>query len=311
MPDDVTIVMVFRERVSTTPACLRRLYEVTGPLVPLICVDNASPPPVAAEIATICKAHGTTLLRSDRQLSPNASRNMALPHVETPYVCFIDNDILLSEGWLVALRDCAESTGADIVGPLYLEELGGVTQIHMFGGRMRLADDSGRRRFFEKHDHSHADLASREPQLKRQKSELVEFHAVLVRKSLLDRLGPFDEQVLSLCDHADFCLQAMASGAQIWIEPAARLKFFVPEGLPVVDRAFFARRWCEDWNRRSVARLASKYRLSPTDPGLNGTAHWCRMHRRRGLYGPRPEGGALGRLAYRLRVGWNEMLLGA
>ena len=37
--------------------------------------------------------------RGEDHLAPNESRNLALAHVETPYVVFIDNDVFVQPGY--------------------------------------------------------------------------------------------------------------------------------------------------------------------------------------------------------------------
>jgi GT2 family glycosyltransferase len=81
------------------------------------------------------RERGFRPIRTERYLAPNEARRLGLEEVRTPYVVFIDNDVLVSPGWLGALVRCAEETGAWLVGP-----------VCCFGARLnRLLAPSGRR----------------------------------------------------------------------------------------------------------------------------------------------------------------------
>src|SRR6266480_2014875 len=108
----VTIVLTQRERLSVTPDTLRSLYESTTTAFELICVDGGSPPEVQRELDELARQHRFRLIRTQRYLNQNQARNLALPSVSTPYVCFLDNDVQVFPGWLERLLDCATTTGA-------------------------------------------------------------------------------------------------------------------------------------------------------------------------------------------------------
>src|ERR1700682_5732453 len=113
-----TIVFVFRERLSPTLACLQHLLGTTPGPYELICVDGGAPESISAPLRELASRHGFTLIRSEEYLSPNESRNLALKHVQTRYVVFVDNDVKVSQDWLDPLVRCAEETGAWLVAPL-------------------------------------------------------------------------------------------------------------------------------------------------------------------------------------------------
>jgi len=144
-----TIVFVFRERLSSTLPCLEHLLSTTPGPYELICVDGGAPESISAPLRQLASRHGFTLIRSEDYLSPNESRNLALRHVHTRYVAFVDNDVKLSQDWLDPLVRCAEETGAWLVAPLYMESLRGELRVHMFGGTVRVRDEQGRPAYFE------------------------------------------------------------------------------------------------------------------------------------------------------------------
>src|SRR5262245_3255322 len=99
-----TIAFVPREVFSTTSRALNTIYAQTDMPFELICIDGNSPPPTRSFLEQEARQRSFTLLRTNTYLSPNQARNLALQHVRTPYVAFVDNDAIVSNGWLAALQ---------------------------------------------------------------------------------------------------------------------------------------------------------------------------------------------------------------
>ena len=113
-----TIAVVPRERFSYAIRALDNVIAHTPAPSDLLYIDGGSPPYVRRYVQAEAEKHGFDIVRSEHFLSPNQARNLAVRHVTTKYVVFIDNDAVVTPGWLDALVSCAEETGADVVGPL-------------------------------------------------------------------------------------------------------------------------------------------------------------------------------------------------
>ena len=273
-----TIVFVFRERLSPTLACLRHLLRTTPGPHKLICVDGGAPESISASLRELASRHRFTLIRSEDYLSPNESRNLALTHVQTRYVVFVDNDVKVSQDWLDPLVRCAEETGAWLVAPLYMESFKGELRVHMFGGTVRVRDEGGRPAYFEKHNLEH-EFLNGEPQLVRQATDLIEFHTLLMNMDAYRSLGPLDEKLFSCAEHADLSLTVKNAGKQIYLEPSSVITYEIPDRLDVIDREYFALRWSEAWTVASLERLAEKYAIPLKDRGLRKVGRWVTRHR--------------------------------
>src|SRR5262249_56412389 len=123
---------------------------------------------------------GFTLLRTEHHLSPMEARALALPHVDTEYVCFVDNDVVVTRGWLNRLVRCADETEAWAVGPLYCNGNPADGLIHMAGGKAHIVDEHGRRALFEEHRLPQPLVPAVRTQLPRQPTELAQLHAKLL-----------------------------------------------------------------------------------------------------------------------------------
>src|SRR5258705_2988727 len=144
-----TVVVAPREQFGWTRSALESIFAHTEVPYDLVYVDGGSPAPVRRYLALRARQRGFRIIRTEHHLSPMAARALALPHVDTEYVCFIDNDVLVTPGWLGRLIRCADETEAWAVGPLYCNENPALGRIHMAGGEAHVVEGNGRRAVFE------------------------------------------------------------------------------------------------------------------------------------------------------------------
>jgi GT2 family glycosyltransferase len=258
----VTIVIVPRERFSVATQSLTTLLEETDQPFEMVYVDGNSPPDVRDRVSAEVDRRGFELIRTERYLSPNQARNLGLQRVRTPYVLFIDNDVMVTPGWLRELVRCAEETGAWVVGPLIYEGELEDAEVHNAGGFLRFEDDGDGRMLVQDNRYGHRHRSRMPPELERMKVDYVEFHCVLVRRSAFDVLGPLDEQLLSTREHLDLCLQVRAAGGEVWSALTSWVTYDHPPPVTRTDLPFFVLRWSEAWNRVSLRHFAAKYELS-------------------------------------------------
>lgn len=278
----VTIAFVFRERFSSTVSCLIHLLENTPQPYELICVDAGSPLSISSILRDLASQNGFTLIRSEDYLTPNESRNLALAHVNTQYVIFVDNDVKVGKNWLEPLVRCADDTGAWLVAPLYMQSFRGELKVHMFGGVIRVCDIEGRPAYSEKHQ-LQFDTLSNGTQLMRQTTDLIEFHTVLMNMDAYHMLGPFDEKLFNCSEHADLSLAVKNANKQIYLEPTSVITYQIPDRLEAIDMDFFALRWSEAWTQATLERLTEKYSIPSEDIGLMRIGIWVRKHRQKAL----------------------------
>jgi GT2 family glycosyltransferase len=246
----------------------------------LVAVDAGSPPDIAARLRELAAVHEVLLLRVDGYLAPNEARILALPHVDTEYVVFIDNDAFGDAGWLERLEACADDTGAWAVGPLYGIGHPDEGRVHMAGGRNRLLERDGQLVLDEAHLHAEEELVATLGGLERSPTELIEFHCVLLRRSALD-VTPLDPRLLSLLEHNSLCLEMVRAGGTIWLEPSARVTYHPARRLSPEDVTYFCTRWGRQWNRLTVRRFAERWGLDEDVLLRAGQIDWAVNHRNR------------------------------
>jgi GT2 family glycosyltransferase len=276
----VTIVVVPRERFSHALRSLESIYADTAFPFRLVYVDGRSPRKVRRGLERRASELGFRLIRENRYLTPNQARNIGLREVRTKYVVFIDNDALVSPGWLAPLVRCAEETGAWVCGPLCLEGPFEEQMIHVAGGDVSIESEEGRRYLRDDRRHAGRRVPDVLPLLRREPCEHVELHCLLARTDIFERLGPLDEGLRAVFEHCDLCLCVRESGGEIYFEPASVVTYVSPPPLPWSDVPYFTLRWSEEWIEASVERFRAKWALDRTDPHFDATVNFCRWHRR-------------------------------
>jgi GT2 family glycosyltransferase len=262
----VTVVVSPRECFSYARDSLASIFAHTQSPFSLVYVDGGSPRALKQHLEARAREAGFRLIRTEHYLSPNRARNLGLRHVTTKYVVFIDNDVIVTPGWLSALVECAEATGATIVSPLICEGEPAHTIVHCAGGecgvREEARGDGVRRLLIDKiHDQGRpvAELAG-----PWRPTGLAEFHCMLVRMEFLQQLGGLDEALLNTKEHIDLCMSATQTGGTIFLEPRA-LVTYAAGPLRWSDMPYYMLRWSDAWERSSLEHLLAKWKLTEDD----------------------------------------------
>lgn len=259
----VTLVVVPRERFSFARESLESIYEHTQIPFKLVYVDGNSPAKVRRYLEEQAQAKGFQLIRTHSYLSPNQARNLGLSQVQTQYVAFLDNDVIVSPGWLNALVQCAEETNATIVGPLMCQEQPVHEIVHFAGGESHIwLDKTGKRHLREKMYKQGKRVADIYSQLQRTQTELAEFHCVLVRTAIFERIGCLDEAMLNTKEHLDFCMTVAQAGGTVYFEPTSLVTYVPGPPLALTDLPFYMLRWSDGWTLASLQHLQQKWNLT-------------------------------------------------
>jgi GT2 family glycosyltransferase len=263
---NVTIVVSPRERFSYSRESLDSIYQYTDTPFSLIYVDGKSPQYIQRYLEQKSEETGFQLIRTEKYLAPNQARNLAIPHVTTEYLLFIDNDVIVTPGWLDKLINCAEETQAAIVCPLTCIGKKLHQKVHLAGGEARIfieaEDGEIRRKVHEKHYFVNRPVAEVQDQLQRQQCEFAEFHCMLVRTDVFAKTGLLDEGLLSTREHIDFCLTVTQSGGTVYCEPASVVTYVPDIIFRPSDLTYFMLRWSDEWEVNSLEYFRTKWNLT-------------------------------------------------
>ncbi|MBW4642634.1 MAG: glycosyltransferase [Goleter apudmare HA4340-LM2] len=303
----ITIVVSQRERFSYTQASLESIYEHTQTPFSLIYVDGGSPSHIQHYLETQAQTRGFELIRTEHYLTPNQARNLGLQQVDSEYLVFIDNDVIVSAGWLDALLNCAQETTATVVCPLTCigQPLG--ETIHLAGGEAHIVVESQtegiKRRVHEKHYFVNRKVADVSEQLQRRQCEFAEFHCMLVRTEIFSKIGLLDEKLLSTREHIDFCLTVAMAGGMFYCEPASVVTYVPGLHWNLAELKFFMWRWSDAWEIASLEYFAQKWDLTFQDKYFKKRFKRMGHRRHQGFLKP-----FLNRLTFGLNPLWLEKI---
>ena len=120
----ITIGFFPRDRFSIAAESLQSIFDYTDVPFHLIIIDCGTPNLVSRQIETIIDGHeNVTIIHEEQFIYPNASRNLVIPHVNTDYVCFIENDMLVEQGWASRLLSALEQNSAEVAVPRIMARL--------------------------------------------------------------------------------------------------------------------------------------------------------------------------------------------
>src|SRR5262249_3825812 len=176
---EVTLGIGPRERFSVSARSLENIFEHTTYPFKLVYVSGGTTNRFKSHLENESRRKDFQFIHTDRYLSPNQARNLALRHVKSKYVVFVENDVLVTPGWLEALVGCAEETGAWVVGPLYLLGELELRVIHMAGGTLNIMEHQGKRVLHDEHRFVDTPISELTAPLERGPCDYVEFHCML------------------------------------------------------------------------------------------------------------------------------------
>ncbi len=279
----LSVVVVPRQRWSIAERSLAAVLATLPSGTQLIYVDGGSPPRISANLERMVRNTNGVWLRKDCVLMGNEARNLGIAHADREFVLSVDNDVVPSAQWIERLIDRADSTGAAIVGPLILhgsDESSDV--VHIAGGRLRIDDGV---LTVNTRDHALERLEAIRDTLTAHASSQLEFHALLIRKSFLDEIGPLDEQLLSMGDHEDLMLTAARRGRETWFEPASVVTYLTMIPLDEDEIGYWRLRWSDAFNGASLDHFARQWQIDPRRGWPGHARQWAASERTRWMHG--------------------------
>jgi glycosyltransferase involved in cell wall biosynthesis len=189
----VSVVIPTRSRAPYLDVALGSLVsqELAGPFEVLVADDCSSD-----ETQAVLGKWGVRQIRADRPRGLNAARNAGVDATTASLVAFIDDDVYAPPGWLQAMLDgAARHPHADAFGGPIRARFEGKTP-----------SSCGR----ESAPITTLDLGDRDAE-----TPMVWGANMAIRRSALERLGPFDETVADHGDEEDWLLALRAAGGTI------------------------------------------------------------------------------------------------
>jgi len=205
----VSIVIPVFNKIAFTRQCLDRLdrHAAGGPSFEVIIVDNASsdgtqaffetPPPFAFPLVYV---------RNDVNQGFSRANNIGARRSTAKYLLFLNNDTLVTDGWLDAMVRVADHD--PVVGIVGIKQLFPYTnQIHHTG---IIVTADGR----PQHIYPHSDGSL--PHVNRQREyQAVTGSCLLIARDLFEAVGLFDEGYRNGYEDIDLCLTVRKQGRSV------------------------------------------------------------------------------------------------
>jgi len=203
----VSIVMLTFNQLSYTKQCIESINACTDTPFEIIVVDNGSTDATPAWLSE-CETKGLVkkaiLNKENRGVA--AGWNQGMRATDGDYILIMNNDVVVSRGWLIAMLQCAESNPAiGMVGPmtnsisgLQLERAANYTSLGEF--------HSYAREYLERNAGNWWEIF-----------RIVGF-CMLIKKEIAAVVGDFDERFgLGNFEDDDYCLRIRRAGYRIMV----------------------------------------------------------------------------------------------
>jgi O-antigen biosynthesis protein len=262
----VSIIIPVHNKFAYTAACLRSLAEHADKIpFEVIIVDDLSSDVTASRLGEI---DGIRCIRNAENLGFVGSCNAGAAIANAEFVLFLNNDTVVTAGWLAALlRTFDEESEAGLVGArlVYpdgrLQEAGGIIFNDGSGWNYGRFEDPEDTRFAFRREADYCSGA-----------------AIMLRRSLFESLGRFDTRYApAYYEDTDLAFAVRAAGYKVFYEPRSRVVHF--EGISagtdtgsgmkryqVVNQTTFVDKWREALSRQPAPgtpiHLAASHRTS-------------------------------------------------
>lgn len=271
--------MTVRERHGLTENALNSVLHNTAQPYRLIYADVQSPDWLRSRLASYAERWGFEVVRYDEHLWPQQVRTRLIDAIDTEYVVYIDNDVSVEPGWLTRLIDCADETGAGVVGPLYLWGDGKTkSKIHMAGGTLTRSVVEGGIVLKGEHHLIDADPKEVRDELFRRPCDFAEYHCMLVRTELVRNGAFLDEDIYCVHEHIDTALSSGQRGYPVYLEPSSRVHYFAFSEYMLDDLPIFRERWTVSDSEASIDAFARKWNVVKDDRSFGGVRTFLHKH---------------------------------
>jgi glycosyltransferase involved in cell wall biosynthesis len=278
-----TIVVSPRERYSSIIPSLESLFSTIHPDVPVIVVEGSTPLTIRQRLRKLRDVRPFVLVSLDYMVTPNEARNIGMQMASTPYVVLSDNDIEYEPGWLEALERNAVESGADAVAPLIFIGPTEAKTIHHAGGRLIFNESNGRPVIKEQHRLMNVPfdrVASRLSELAPADNDVCEFHCAMLRKSLWETMGGFDERLITR-EQVDFGLRLISMGSRITFAKDSHVTYRAFDPFNPIDLGYHLFRWSDHRAVESMDAFEETWQLNLEREQIR--TNWIANHRARAI----------------------------
>lgn len=262
-PDEtITIIIVIRDRFSTTKKCLEIIIENTPEPCRIIAVFGGVPGKIRADLTNRFLGK-VEFIFEDRFLNPSESRNIGLKACKTRMAAIVENDVYVTKNWLKPLLRCFHETHSSMVVPLVLHM---DNTIHAAGTSLFITHKDGKA-YGQKEIRYYDLTVYAGTNLKREPVDYGELHCQLVDVDTALRLSVYDEKLLEAAE-VDSGLTWVKAGCGMWFEPGSSVAYDFPDKISAIeDIKPFIFKWDMRQIKKSYDYFNKKWSIDITECG--------------------------------------------
>lgn len=206
----VDVIVCVHNALEDVQRCLESVRLHTSAPFRLQLVDDGSDAPTRDYLAAFAAEHGAQLLRNETARGYTLAANQGMRAATAPYLVLLNSDTVVSDGWLDRLVGCADKDPAiGMVGPL--------SNTASWQSIPEIARDGDWSDNPLPANMGIADMARWVAQTSSQSYPRLNFlngFCLLIKRSLIDRIGYFDEETFGkgFGEENDYCLRAGKAG---------------------------------------------------------------------------------------------------
>ncbi|MEI6206733.1 MAG: glycosyltransferase family 2 protein [Desulfuromonadales bacterium] len=242
-PDRISIVIPLYNQLAYTRICLESLRATVPAETGIILIDNASSDGTSGYLSTLA---GVSVISNQENLGFAGACNQGIRAATGEWIVVMNNDVILSAGWLAGLLEATGRWELDMVSPAIREGENNYdieNHAHELTGRMRGV-------------------------IRRGKANGICFMA---HRRVFDTIGLFDENFrIGQYEDKDLFLRAVLAGFRLGTVGSAFLHHFgsvtqnsiksarVVKPYALENKAYFIRKWKLPWWKRAIRRTRDR-----------------------------------------------------
>lgn len=239
----VSIIIPLYNQLAYTKGCLESLRQTTPEEIEVILIDNASSDDTGQYLSSLS---GVNVISNDINRGCSGAWNQGVRAAKGEWLVILNNDVILSLGWLEGLLNAAEHWNLDIVSPAIRE------------GELN----------YQLEPYSDEITTLMRNVIRRDRANGICF---MVHQRVFENIGLFDENFrIGQYEDADFFLRAKTAGFHLGTVGSSFLHHFgsitqkslkkpkVVKSYALENKAYFIRKWNLPWWKRCAIRNRNK-----------------------------------------------------
>jgi len=240
----VSIIVPLYNQLAYTKGCLEGLRRTVQPDTEIILVDNASSDGTADFLTTLT---GVQVIANSENRGCAGAWNQGVRAAAGEWLVILNNDVILSSGWVAGLLSASRRWGLDIVSPAIREGE------HNYDVESYASEVTGRMTGVIRRGNAHG-------------------ICFMVHRRVFETIGYFDENFrIGQYEDSDFFLRAKKAGFRLGTVGCSFLHHFgsvtqnalkkarTAKPYALENKAYFIRKWQLPWWKRALMRNRSKF----------------------------------------------------